>query len=347
MLAPLLPKGLRPIRGWLFLAGPIGLALVLGGWFCLGLAPVHPGSAETETVEIEYGSGITGIARLLHERGLLRDPMAFRLWAKLTGGERAVKAGSYALTRGMSAPRILALLRRGHEEAIRVTIPEGTSLTQIAAILDKHGVAAAETFLALARDPAFAAEVVPEAKGTLEGFLFPDTYYFSRAAGAEGAIRMMAARFHQVFTPAMRARAEAMGRSVREIVILASLVEGEAKHAEERPLIASVFYNRLRLGMPLQSCATVQYALGKHKERLLYEDLQVASPYNTYLHAGLPPGPIGSPGLASLQAALHPAKANYLYFVAKPDGTHVFSSTYREHLRAQTAISRGEKAGGR
>ncbi|MGQ9779417.1 MAG: endolytic transglycosylase MltG [Bacillota bacterium] len=328
-----------------FLGGGVFLFFIFGAWFGLGLAPVQPGKAAKQRVEIAYGSNTAQIARLLRARGLVRSELAFRLWAKLTGSERAVKAGAYALAPNMSAPKILALLRGGKEEMTRVTVPEGSTLAQIAAILAAHGITEAETFLSFARDPALMAEVAPEAQGSLEGFLFPDTYYFSPAAGAEGAIRMMAARFQEVFTPAMRARAKALGRSVREIVILASLVEGEAKRAEERPLIAAVFYNRLRRGMPLQSCATVQYALGKHKERLLYEDLQAASPYNTYLHPGLPPGPIGCPGLASLQAALYPAKVDYLYFVAKPDGSHVFSSTYAEHLRARTAISRGQAAG--
>ncbi|NLG84462.1 MAG: endolytic transglycosylase MltG [Firmicutes bacterium] len=318
---------------------------VFGAWFGLSLAPVHPGKATKQRVEIAYGTNTARIARLLRRRGLLRSELAFRLWARLTGSERAVKAGVYVLAPDMSVPRILALLRRGMEETMRVTVPEGATLHQIAAILAAHGIAETDVFLTQARDPALMAEVAPEARGSLEGFLFPDTYYFSPAAGAEGAIRMMATRFQEIFTPSMRARAQALGHSVREIVILASLVEGEAKRAEERPLIAAVFYTRLRRGMPLQSCATVQYALGKHKERLLYRDLQVASPYNTYLHPGLPPGPIGAPGLASLQAALYPAEVDYLYFVARPDGSHVFSSTYAEHLRAQKAISRGQAVG--
>ena len=339
---PILVKNGRPVMWRLFLLAGLVLLAVAFGWFLLGLAPARFGTAAApQTVEIEYGSGMGRITALLQARGLLRDPLAFRVWAKLTGGERSVKAGAYALAPSMSVPRILSVLTDGRELTVRVTIPEGSSLKEIAAMLDRAGVAAPGTFLARAKDPALLGEVAPDARGSLEGFLFPDTYFFSRTAGVDEAIRMMAARFEGILTPEMRARARAMGRSLREIVIMASLVEREAKRPADRPLIASVFYNRLRLGMPLQSCATVQYALGTHKDRLLYEDLHVASPYNTYLYPGLPPGPIDSPGLASLQAALNPAPGDYLYFVAKPDGTHVFSASYREHLRAQRAISRG------
>jgi len=331
----------RPSLWRLFLL--VGLVLAVGAcaWLGMALAPAEFGSARAQTVEVAYGSSIGRVAAVLRQRGLLRDSLAFRIWAKLTGGERAIKAGSYALMRGMSAPRILSVLTDGREMTVRVTIPEGSTLREIAAILDQHGLAEQANFLARTCDPALVRAVAPDAVvGNLEGFLFPDTYFFSRAAGAEGAIRMMAARFAEVMTPALRARAKAMGRSLREIVIMASLVEHEAKRQADRPQIASVFYNRLRIGMPLQSCATVMFALGRHKDKLLYEDLHVASPYNTYLYPGLPPGPIGSPGLASLRAALYPDPGRYLYFVARPDGTHVFSVTYREHLRAQRAIAK-------
>lgn len=338
---PILVKDGRPSLWRLFPLLGLGFLLAIGVWLFFGLAPAGATGAQAETVEVPYGTGIARIAVLLEERGLVRNPLVFRIWAKLTGGERAVKAGAYALAPDMSVPKILSVLTDGRELTVRVTIPEGATLKEIAAILDRHGISAPETFLARANDPALIREVAPDAEGAgLEGFLFPDTYFLSARAGAEGAIRMMAGRFAEVVTPAMRDKARSMGRSIREIAIMASIVEHEAKRQADRPRIATVFYNRLRLGMPLQSCATVQYALGEHKERLLYEDLQVASPYNTYLRRGLPPGPIGSPGLASLEAALNPAPGRELYFVARPDGSHVFSETYREHLRAQREIER-------
>ncbi len=341
MPIPILVKNGRPILWRLsFLLG----AAVLGGaafWFGLSLCPTGRGSTAVQTVEIPHGAGMARITALLSERDLIRSRLAFRIWARAAGADREIKAGSYALSPGMSAPEILAILTDGREMTVRVTIPEGADLKEIAALLDSAGVAEPATFLARAHDENLIREVAPDAEtGSLEGFLFPDTYFFSRTAGVDGAIRMMADRFSAVMTLALRDRAKELGRSVQEITILASLIEREAKRPEDRPRIAAVFYNRLRLGMPLQSCATVQYALGEHKERLLYKDLQVASPYNTYIHPGLPPGPICSPGLASLRAALYPDNSDYLYFVARPDGSHVFSSRYQEHLRAQREIAR-------
>lgn len=343
MSTPLPVKNSRPSPWRLLLLLVIPAAGAALAWLASGLMPAKFEGGPAQTVEIPYGSGMRRVASILKQRGLLRDATAFRIWAKLTGGEDEIKAGSYLLDPGMSAPRILGVLTDGREMTVRVTIPEGSTAAEIAAIMDRHGLSEARTFLELTKDPAFVREVVPEAGDSLEGFLFPDTYFFSRTAGAEGAIRMMTARFQQVFTPEMRQRAKEMRRSLREIVTMASIVEEEAMRAEDRPRVAGVFYNRLRIGMPLQSCATVQYALGERKERLLFEDLQVSSPYNTYIRYGLPPGPIGNPGLASLRAALYPEQTNYLYFVAKPDGSHVFSATYREHLRAQKEISRGQR----
>lgn len=332
-------NGRPPWRPLLFLAlAPMAVCVA---WLINGLLPAAAGSDAVQTVEIKHGSGVKSVAKLLSSRGLVRDPLVFRAWAKLTGGEREVKAGTYAISPGMSAPRILSVITDGREMTIRVTVPEGATIGEIAAIMDRHGLAENEEFIRLARDPAVISATGTEARSSLEGFLFPDTYFFSRTAGAEGAIMAMTARFSEVMTPELRRRAKAMGRGIREIVILASLVEEEAKSAEDRPRVAAVFYNRLKKGMPLQSCATIQYALGRRKERLLYADLHIDSPYNTYTHYGLPPGPICNPGLDSLRAALYPDTGKYLYFVAKPDGSHVFSTTYQEHLRAQREISRG------
>ncbi|MGE5530391.1 MAG: endolytic transglycosylase MltG [Patescibacteria group bacterium] len=338
---PALRKISRPVHGRLLLLLAAGLPLAFLAWLALGLAPAARGDAPAKTVEIPRGAGIARIAALLHREGLIRNPFVFRVWARLAGSERAVKAGTYALSPGMNGSRVLAVLTSGRVLSVRVTIPEGATLKEIARILDARGLAAADAFLARASDPELIQEAAPDARATLEGFLFPDTYFFSNATGADGIIRTMAARFDEVVSDKLRARARAMGRSIREIVIMASIIEREAKLAGDRPKIAAVFYNRLRAGIALQSCATVQYALGGHKERLLYQDLHVASPYNTYLYRGLPPGPICSPGLDSLLAALYPAPGKYLYFVARPDGTHVFSTTYREHLRAQREIRQG------
>ena len=343
MPIPAVEQNGRPFKWRLVLIYTCLLAVIgTGAWLSLGLAPVRFGAAKTVTFEIPRGAGIANIGHMLAGCGLLRDPFVFRLWAKISGNDRKVKAGTYMLAPGMSVPKIISVLTTGRELTIRVTIPEGSSLKETAVILEQHGIVTKDTFLQRAADPALIGQTAPDAGGaSLEGFLFPDTYFLSNAAGADGAIKTMTARLAEVFTPAMRRRAQIMKRSVREIIIMASIVEREAKRAADRPKIAAVFYNRLRTGIALQSCATVQYALGKHQDRLLYADLQVASPYNTYLYRGLPPGPISSPGQASIRAALYPDPDNYLYFVAKPDGSHVFSRTYQEHLRAQRLISRG------
>jgi len=208
---------------------------------------------------------------------------------------------------------------------------------QIAALLEEKGLARRDRFLALAREyaPFDRESSRPDVKYRAEGFLFPDTYRISKGAGEEEILQTMAGEFQRRFTPELREKARAIGLSAYEAIVLASLIEREVQVAKERPMVARVFLNRLQLGMPLQSCATIQYILGYPKEELTIADTQLPSPYNTYLHPGLPPGPVASPGLASIQAALNPAEGDWLYFVVDgKTGGHRFSRTLAEHEAA-------------
>jgi len=225
----------------------------------------------------------------------------------------------------------------------RVTIPEGYTVTQIEEILAEKGIVDRTRFREALKSEDFSLPYLspaPRDPRHLEGFLFPATYEFPAGLAEKEIIGLMLQRFDAVLTPELQRRSQAMGLSVREVVTLASLVEREARLDEERPIIAAVFLNRLRRGMRLESCATIQYILGKQKEKLTYRDLQIPSPYNTYLHDGLPPGPIANPGLASIKAVLYPAEVDYLYFVARGDGSHYFSRTLGEH---QTAARRYQR----
>jgi UPF0755 protein len=226
-------------------------------------------------------------------------------------------------------------LARGDVFTRTVTFREGLNIREMAPVFEKSGLGSAEDFLREASDGARIAALDPDA-ASLEGYLFPDTYPLPRRAGASGAVDAMVARFVRAFDPELRAAAAEVHMSVRDVVTLASLIELEAKQADERPIISGVFHRRLKIGMLLQCDPTVVYALaraGTWTGSIHKPDLQIDSPYNTYRYAGLPPGPIASPGRASLVAAVHPADVPYLYFVAKNDGTHAFAATLAEHNR--------------
>ncbi len=306
--------------------------------------PRQPG--EEVFFEVRPGETTGEIAQRLYEEGLIRSPFLFQLRARLTGADRQLQAGTYRLRAGMTDGELLEALQHSPVEERTVTVPEGWRREEIAELLAREGlVPSPEAFLEAAvvgeayADFEFLADLEP---GTpLEGYLFPDTYRIPVGYAPEQIVRLFLTNFERrVWTREVRDQLQASGRTLQEVVILASLVEREAVVDEERPLIAGVFYNRLELGMPLQTDPTVQYALGYQpdegtwwKTELTFDDLKVESPYNTYLHPGLPPGPICNPGLASIQAALNPAETDYLYFVAKTDGSgeHLFARTLEEH----------------
>ena len=269
-------------------------------------------------VVIPKGSSFTDIATLLQERGVIANALAFRVLARVRRQDDQVKAGAYAFAPHASEAEILdQLVSGGAQIATWVTIPEGFTARQIAQRLQDQGVGRADAF-----ERAFRGH---------EGFLFPSTYLVPLAATPDQVTRMLTDQFARELPPDAAQRARALKVSVPQAVTVASLIEREAKIEPDRPLIAGVIYNRLRLGIPLQVDATIEYALPEHKTELSFRDLQVNSPYNTYQHAGLPTTPISNPGLPSLEAALHPAKTDALYYVYCGNGHHVFAKTLAEH----------------
>lgn len=287
----------------------------------------------TKIIIIEPGQSVANIARVLAREQIVQYPFLFKLLVVLHDNQSRLQAGEYRLSGAASPRAVMDKLVRGEVVLHRVTIPEGWTVRQIAGPLSREGLVDRERFLQLAADGAWAATLGLEAP-SLEGYLFPETYYFPRGQSAEQIIKKMVQTFHHNFTAADAARAGELGLTPHQVVTLASLIEKETNLQDELPLVSGVFHNRLRRGMKLQSDPTVIYALPGFDGNLTKEDLSIDSPYNTYRYAGLPPGPIANPGKAALQAALHPADCPYMYFVSKNDGSHHFSTTLAEQNRA-------------
>jgi UPF0755 protein len=305
-----------------------GLVLVAGVQGCGGTsndAPVQ--------VTVPAGASLRTAADSLEHAGVIGSARFFRWYASIGGRDRGIKAGTYALRPGQKWSDILNALVRGEGLLVTVTIPEGFDLRTIVPRLAKALDVPEDSVRVAASDSVWRAERRITA-ATLEGYLFPDTYTFPAKTTARRAVQTMLERFDVVWRDEWNARADSLGITRHEAVTMAALVEKEARVAEERPIIAAVYWNRVKKGMLLQADPTVQYALPEHVERVLFVHLEVDSPYNTYLYAGLPPGPIASPGAASLEAALYPADVPYLYFVAHPDGHHEFRNTFAEHQQA-------------
>jgi peptidoglycan lytic transglycosylase G len=290
---------------------------------------------------IPPGSSVMDIARAVHRLGLARHPEVFRLLVVEKRAAGRLRAGEYSLEGSMSLEQVVDKLVRGDVVRRAVTIPEGSDLEDMARLVAARGISA-EEFLKAARDPALIRDLDPEARD-LEGYLFPDTYDLTRRPDeAAWLVGRMVDRFREIIAPELPGL-PARGLSLRELVTLASVVELETAQGAERPRIAAVFQNRLRRRMPLQTDPTVIYALrkaGSYDGNIRKEDLSMDSPYNTYRYPGLPPGPIGSPGRAALQAVMQPADVKDLYFVSRNDGTHVFSETLADHERAVTVYQR-------
>ena len=285
-------------------------------------------------IEVKPGMTADDIGRILAERHVVAHRYYFWLLAKTNGVEGSFQTGTYKLHRQMEAREVLEMLVHGKTAPLRFTIPEGFNVNEIAERLGQEGIAPAEDVKAEAVQfaPYRYMEKTAAATYQAEGFLFPDTYEINGAFDTARIMEMMAENFDRRLTKEMRDRAKEMNLSIYELVTLASLVEKEAYHEEDRPIIAQIFLKRLRIGMPLQADPTVQYLLDVPKEDLLYRDTEIESPYNTYQNVGLPPGPIASPGTASLNAVLHPADTNYLYFVADRNGNNYYATNYADHL---------------
>ncbi|HKG95497.1 MAG TPA: endolytic transglycosylase MltG [Gemmatimonadaceae bacterium] len=302
------------------------------------------GSGAPIRVVIPPGSSMRAAAESLDRAGVVRSARLFRAYAGARGRDRTLKPGTYEFRRGASYADLLSAMTGGKAVVHTITIPEGYALVQIVPLLARTIEAPPESVAAAVGDTVLRRRLdVPTP--TLEGYLFPATYKFSVGTTPRAAVEEMVREFEKRWKPAWNDRLQAMAISRHDIVTLASIVEKEARRPEERSVIAAVYYNRLKRGMLLQADPTVQYSLGKHVQRVYYKDLDVESPYNTYKHAGLPPGPIASPGAASIEAALYPANVPYLFFVAHPDGHHEFRTTFEEHRQARQAVERARGAG--
>ena len=314
--------------------------LVFVAWFVYVMAmPV--GGSKTVMVTIPRGASASRVARILAQQGVIRSPLGFRMQVRITGKASKLKPGAYQLDTGMTPLKIIAILSSGETIARWVTIPEGFTVRQIAKRLASQGLVDEDRFLQLALNGGSSFRTSFSHPASLEGYLFPDTYLVPPGGTEEDVINEMLVAFDKKVVRVLSSDIAGSNLSLQQIVTLASLIEREARVPKDRRLVAAVLRNRLAKGMRLQCDATVLYSLGEHKDRVLYRDLEVDSPYNTYRHAGLPPGPIASPGFACIEAALHPADADYLYYVARPDGSHIFSRTLEEHQHAKQ-IARAE-----
>ena len=310
---------------------------MLGLWLATILSRPYKGYPEPEKlVQIPLGSKVTRIARILESQGVVRSALVFRIYVRLRYPSRALKAGEYRFERRMSLAKVAAKLEKGEIYYHRVTLREGLTLNEMIAELAARRFGEEPRFLETANQGELIHELDPQAC-TLEGYLFPDTYFLTGTASEEEIIRVMVANFRKVWTLERQQRTQELGFTAREVVTLASLIEKETHVDEERSLVSAVFHNRLRRSIKLACDPTVIYAVKQFKTFdgvINQSDLELDSPYNTYLYPGLPPGPIANPGLNSIDAALYPANVDYLYFVSKNDGTHVFSTHYRNHSQA-------------
>ena len=326
---------MRKALRYILILAIVGVLIVGGGLGTLYLIPnTFAQDDGTQVLVIEKGQTGSEIADMLFERGLIRSTQGFKLWLYLSGTNDKLQTGHYQIPNKVTVRELISLLQEGHVESIRVTIPEGYTVGDIAIVLEKNQIMKAKDFLAEAKTFV----PYPYMKGTrpatypVEGFLFPSTYEIPVGATPREVIQMMADEMNRYLTPAVKKQIQAQHMSIHDFVTLASIVERESLFDADRPTIAGVFKKRLAHGIPLQSDATISYVLGYAKENVTIGDTQLQSPYNTYVSKGLPPGPIANPGKKSLDAVLHSENTDYLYFVADKEGHNHFSKTYEEHL---------------
>ncbi|MFH1117970.1 MAG: endolytic transglycosylase MltG [Pseudomonadota bacterium] len=328
-------------------------AVVLGGYaayrkipdllkFAGGGGTVSVPAGQDAIVSIPRGCSLSQVGTILENQGIISSRFVFKLVGLIRGGQCKIKAGDYALKTGSDAGEVLDLLVSGKTLMLSVTIPEGYTVFQTADLLQKKGLVRKDDFLKKALDQSFVGDLGLEGK-TVEGYLFPDTYSFrySDRNDVKSVVTKMVNRYREVYDRHVRATAEKYGWTESQVVTLASLIEKEAR-ASEHALVSAVFHNRLRKNMRLQSDPTVIYGIKPMGSKITRQDLDRKHPYNTYQNSGLPPGPIASPGRESLIAAIHPEDKPYLYFVARNDGTHHFSTTLREHNNAVNTYQRGD-----
>jgi UPF0755 protein len=325
-------------RRWVWVTIAALLVPVLGAaaafWELKRFAAAPAAAAGAESVlTVPAGQPFAVTAGELERLGLVQSALKLRLLARWEGTDRRLKAGEYLLSPSLTPLELLAVMEKGLVRLHRLTVPEGLTIAQIAEVIDRTGLASGAEILARATDPV-QARALGVAADTLEGYLYPETYFFPKTVTAEGILAAMAARFRTVFTAEWERRAAEIGLSTHQVVTLASIVEKETGDPSERPLIASVFHNRLKRGMRLETDPTVIYGLKQFDGNLTRRHLETPTPYNTYVIKGLPPGPIANPGKESIRAALFPAPSDYLFFVSKNNGTHQFSTNLADHNRA-------------
>ena len=306
-------------------------------------------SAKPARVILPAGASFSAVTDSLDAHDVITSPRAFKLLARVRGVDRTVHSGVYEFPAGITPWTVLTMLSTGRKAALRFTVPEGLTILETASLAaEKLGIGT-DSFVAAARDSVAASAVLGIPVPSYEGFLRPETYLVPADIKPRELVRVMAQGFKSEWQPEWTARLDTLKMNQLQLVTLASIVEGEARADEERETIAGVYHNRLRIGMALQADPTVQYAIslktGKRKPRLFIRDYAFKSPYNTYLQPGLPPGPVNSPSRRSIEATLYPASVPFLYFVAGPDGRHIFSRSYNEHLRAIRRIRSGGSAG--
>jgi UPF0755 protein len=320
----------------------LSIALFVGTLFLIDSLDRPTGAIREQGLEFRVfpGDSATAVTRRLHEAQAIRSPELFRLLVKFRGQEQRLKTGIYLIKPGFSGSEIADLIVSGQQMLVRVSVPEGSGIAALAAAAELAGVATAASVSAVARDPTFIASLgIPGS--SLIGYLFPDTYLLPPEAGAEPLLRLMVETFRKRIAEYLPEAASLTSSEIHSRIIMASIVEREYRLAEEAPLMAGVFWNRLRIGMALQSCATVVYAitenLGKpHPSRLFDRDLKINDPFNTYMFPGLPPAPICNPGLTAIIAAFRPVSTRFLYFrlIDEAKGSHYFSETFDEHIKA-------------
>lgn len=336
-------KKKAPYILYFFILLIIGGIFVARNYYISSLGPMDVENPTVVEIEIPSGSSTNKISEILFDNGLIKNKTIFKYQVKSLNADGKLKAGTYELNTDMDLNKIIADLTHGgrSDNTVRFTIPEGYELVHIAEKLSNEGLVDKDRFIELASNKSnfeekfeFLKEL--EEGQSLEGFLFPSTYEIYKGSKEEEIISKMLNEFEIIYKKDVETKLEEMNMTLNEAVTLASIVEREGKVDSERPLMSAVFHNRLKKGMALQSCATVQYILGTRKEVLSIPETQTPSPYNTYINEGLPPGPIASPGEKSLIAAMNPADVDYLFFVLTgSDGTHTFTTNYNDHLQAK------------
>ncbi|MCT4595050.1 MAG: endolytic transglycosylase MltG [Anaeromicrobium sp.] len=325
-------------KGIFILGIVICVIFTLTIYYKIQIGPVNPNDNSKILVSIPKGVSTGQIGNILKDEELIKNTTAFRVLNKLSHTNGKLKAGKYILSKNMNVKEIIGEMVQGNvvKNTVKFTIPEGFELRQIADRLVSMNLIDKEKFYKLVNEGNFEYEFlkdIPKGENRLEGFLFPDTYEVYEGASEYEIITKMLERFDDVFYEEYKNKSIDRNMTIRELITIGSVIEREAKYDEERPLVASVFYNRIDKNMKLQSCATVQYILKERKPKLSIKDTQIDSKYNTYLYAGLPQGPIASPGRVSIRAALNPADTEYLYFVVGKNGQHYFNKTYKGHLK--------------